>query len=379
VTNRPATERAAIDHAQRWGAPRFVSRAPGRVNLIGEHTDYNDGFALPMALPFDTAIAWSDHGDPETGTITVTSEGFGDVAFHPFDEPRGVVPWATHIAGVVALLREHGVPTGGWRAAIATDIPVGASLSSSAALEVALTTGLLARAGVSWTPIEIARLGQRVENEIVGLGSGIMDQFISAGAVAGHASLMDCRATTLQPIPLPDGVVVAILDTKTRRVLAEAAYGDRRASCERAVADLGVAALRDVTVEQLIRVVDPVDRRRARHVVTDNARTLEAVAALLRNDVVEFGRLMTESHVSLRDDFEVSAPALDIIVEIALDAPGCLGARMTGGGFAGCAVALVSSEHADAFGRVVTDNYRFEGHTASVWICAPSAGASVLS
>ena len=379
MTNRPATERAAIDHTRRWGAPQFVSRAPGRVNLIGEHTDYNDGFALPMALPFDTAVAWSDHGDPSSGTVTVTSEGFGDLDIDPSGDPHTVVAWAKHIAGVVALLRQRGIPSGGWRAAITTDIPVGASLSSSAALEVALITGLLARAGVSWSPIEIARLGQRVENEIVGLGSGIMDQFISAGAVAGHASLMDCRATTLQPIPLPSGVVIAILDTQTRRVLAEAAYGERRASCERAVADLGVAALRDVTVDQLSRVVDPVDRRRARHVVTDNARTLQAVDALRRDDVVEFGRLMTESHVSLRDDFEVSAPALDSIVEIALDAPGCLGARMTGGGFAGCAVALVSSAHADGFGQAVIDNYRFEGHTAAVWICAPSAGASVIT
>lgn len=376
---RPATERAAIDHTHRWGGARFVSRAPGRVNLIGEHTDYNDGFALPMALPFDTAIAWSDHGDPEWGTITITSEGFGDLEIDPCVDPRTVVPWAKHIAGIVALLRETGVPTGGWRAAITTDIPVGASLSSSAALEVALTIGLLARAGVSWSPIEIARLGQRVENEIVGLGSGIMDQFISAGAIAGHASLMDCRAATLEPIPLPGGVVVAVMDTQTRRVLAEAAYGDRRSSCERAVAELGVAALRDVTVAQLSRVADPVDRRRARHVVTDNARTLAAVDAMRRNDVIEFGRLMSESHVSLRDDFEVSAPALDNIVEIALEAPGCLGARMTGGGFAGCAVALVSSESADAFGRAVIDRYRFDGHTASVWICAPSAGASIVA
>ncbi|HUF99121.1 MAG TPA: galactokinase [Ilumatobacter sp.] len=376
--NHRAIEQAKTDHAHRWGPPRFLSRAPGRVNLIGEHTDYNEGFALPMALPFDTAIAWSDHGDPDSGTVIVSSDGFGDLEIDPAGDPRSVVPWARHIAGVVTLLREHGIRTGGWRAAIATDIPVGASLSSSAALEVALVTGLLARADVSWSPIEVARLSQRVENEIVGLGSGIMDQFISAGAVAGHASLMDCRATTLQPIPLPSGAAVAIMDTRTRRVLAEAAYGDRRASCERAVAELGVVALRDVTVEQLSQVTDPVDRRRARHVVTDNARTLRAVDALKRHDVSEFGRLMSESHISLRDDFEVSAPALDHIVEIALDAPGCLGARMTGGGFAGCAVALVSSEHTEAFGRSVIDRYQFDGLTAAVWICAPSAGAATV-
>lgn len=368
-----------MNHTRRWGRPRLVSRAPGRVNLIGEHTDYNEGFALPMALPFDTAIAWSDHGDPVSGTVTITSEGFGDIEIDPSADPRSVVPWARHIAGVVTLLREQGVPAVGWRAAIATDIPVGASLSSSAALEVALITGLLARAGEAWSPIEVAKLGQRVENEVVGLASGIMDQFISAGAVAGHASLMDCRANTLRPIPLPAGVVVAIMDTQTRRVLAEAAYGDRRAACERAVAALGVAALRDVTVDQLNNVTDPVDRRRAHHVVTDNARTLNAVDAMLSNDIRELGRLMTESHLSLRDDFEVSAPALDAIVEIALEAPGCLGARMTGGGFAGCAVALVNSSDADSFARAVTDLYRFDGHMATVWICAPAAGASVVT
>ncbi len=379
MTNRAAVERAANDHAQRWGPPHLVSRAPGRVNLIGEHTDYNEGFALPMALPFDTAIAWSDHGDPVSGTVSITSEGFGDIEIDPSADPRSVVPWARHIAGAVTLLRGQGLPAGGWRAAIATDIPVGASLSSSAALEVALITGLLARAGETWSPIEVARLGQRVENEIVGLASGIMDQFISAGAVAGHASLMDCRANTLRPIPLPTGVVVAIMDTQTRRVLAEAAYGDRRAACERAVEVLGITALRDATIGQLDQVADPVDRRRARHVVTENRRTLDAVDAMLGNDSTALGRLMTESHVSLRDDFEVSGPALDNIVEIALATPGCLGARMTGGGFAGCAVALVNSDEAESFASAVTDNFAFDGHTATIWICAPAAGASVVT
>ena len=230
VMSTGAIDRAIVTHGDRWGSPQLLTRAPARVNLIGEHTDYNDGFALPMALPFDTAIAMSDDGDRVSGTVTIESEGFGEVVIDPADNPRSVVRWARHLAGVIALLTREGVPAGGWRAAIATDIPVGAGLSSSAALEVAAITALLARVGSAWPAIEVARLGQRVENEVVGLSSGIMDQFICAGAVQGAASLMDCRALTLTPTPMPDGVLVAVLDTGTRRVLADGAYGDRRNS-----------------------------------------------------------------------------------------------------------------------------------------------------
>ena len=354
-------------------------RAPGRVNLIGEHTDYNDGFTLPMALPFDTVIAMSDHGDETSGTAEIASEGFGEVVIDPAADPRSVVAWARHLSGVVGLLAGRGVPTGGWRATIDTDIATGASLSSSAALEVAAITGLLDRAGLLWSPIAIARLGQQVENEVVGLPSGIMDQFISAGAVAEHASFMDCRALTLAPTPLPDGVVVAVMDTGTRRVLAEAAYADRRTACERVAAELGVAALRDATLDDVAAIADPVDRRRAHHVVSENRRTLDAVEATRRGYAAEFGRLMNESHASLRDDYEVSGPGLDAIVDVARTAPGCLGARMTGGGFAGCAVALVRAADAESFAAAVIDRYSFDGHTARVWMCAPSAGAAVVA
>lgn len=206
-----------------------------------------------------------------------------------------------------------------------------------------------------------------------------MDQFISAGAVAGHASLMDCRALTLTPEPLPAGAVVAIMDTKTRRVLAEAAYGDRRAACERAAAELGVAALRDASLDQVASLGDPVVRRRAHHIVSENERTLAAARAMERGDLRELGRLMSESHVSLRDDFEVSGPGLDAIVDVAAAAPGCLGARMTGGGFAGCAVALVAADAVDAFTAAVLDGYQHDGHRAEIWICEPAAGASIVA
>ena len=374
-----ALQRALDMHRSQWGAAELIARAPGRVNLIGEHTDYNDGFTLPMALPFDTVIALSSTGDDRSGVVVVESEGFGRVAVEPGSDPRSIVPWAKHLAGVVALLAEHGVPTGGWRAAVATDIPTGASLSSSAAIEVAAIVGLLARASTTWSPIDIALLGQRVEHEVVGVPTGIRDQFISAGAMEGHASLMDCRAQTLDHRRLPRDAVVAVMDTGTRRVLAEGAYADRRASCERAATELGVPALRDASIEQVATISDEVTRRRATHVVSENLRTVAAAAAMESGDLVEVGRLFGESHASLRDDYEVSGPALDRIVDIAASAPGCLGARMTGGGFAGCAVALVERERAADFVTAVRERFEFDGHPAEVWICDPAAGASVVA
>ena len=347
------------------------------MNLIGEHTDYNEGFTLPMALPFDTVLAISSEGDPRDGTVTIDSDGFGTVTIDPSADPSTAPGWALHLAGCVSLLGACGVAAGGWRATIDTDIPTGASLSSSAALEVATISALLARAGLHWPPIEVAHLGQRVENEVVGLPSGIMDQFISAGAVAGHASLMDCRTLTLTPVSLPPGVVIAILDTGTRRVLAEAAYADRQATCQRAATQIGVPSLRDATLDQLPLVADAVDRRRAHHVITENQRTLAAVEAMRVGDISHLGHLMDASHVSLSEDFEVSGPGLDAIVDVARAAPGCLGARMTGGGFAGCAVALVRADDAAVFTDEVTTRYGFDGHIARVWLCEPSAGASV--
>jgi galactokinase len=371
-----STDAALALHNERWGRAALVARAPGRVNLIGEHTDYNDGFCLPMALPFDTALALSDHGDTEAGAVTVVADGFGEVTIDPHGDSRSVPTWARHVAGCVTLLATAGIPAGGWRGTIVTDIPTGASLSSSAAVEVAVITAVLARAGTQWTPIEIARLGQRVEHEVVGIPTGILDQFISAGARVGHAGLMDCRELTLTPVPLPAGVVVAVLDSGTRRRLAEAAYGERRAACERAAAALGVPALRDATLDQVATLSNATDRRRAHHVVSENLRTLAAAEALRSGNAAQFGRLMRASHTSLRDDYEVSGPGLDAIVEAAETAPGCLGARMTGGGFAGCAVALVDADHADEFTAAVLATYDYHD-AAQVWICEPAAGASV--
>jgi galactokinase len=373
-----AHERAVAAHISRWGQPEFVARAPGRVNLIGDHTDYNDGFVLPMALPFDTAIAVSRLHD---GSITeIFSEGFGEAILDPNPSELQADDWAVHIRGVFKLLREEGIDPGAWRATIATDVPTGASLSSSAALEVAMTLAILKVAETEWSSNDVARLCQRVENEVVGLPSGIMDQLISASAVAQHASLIDCRSLDIQPHRLPNDVIVAVMDTGTRRKLVESTYADRRETCARAARALGVEALRDATSGDLDRLPPSLEleRRRARHVITENERTLDAADAMARNDPKTLGTLMTASHSSLRDDYEVSGPALDQIVEIALESPGCLGARMTGGGFAGCAVALVESADAEAFRAAVLAKYTAgTDEAATIWMCEPGRGASV--
>ena len=373
-----AVERAVQRHHRLWGAPELVSRAPGRVNLIGDHTDYNDGFVLPMAVPLDTAIAVSRN--PEGVENEVVSEGFGRAVLGPRQTRIDPSDWAAHIRGVSWLLAERGVCPEPWRASIATDVPIGAGLSSSAALEVAMGQVLLCLAGAEWSAAEIARLGQRVENEILGLPSGIMDQLVSASAVAGHALMIDCRSLQSEPFAVPPGSTVAIMDTNTRRPLVGSAYAERRESCERAAVALGVQALRDADLSDLDRLPGALAtvRLRARHVITENRRTLEAAQAMARGDAVALGALMSDSHVSLRDDFEVSGPALDQMVAIAHTSPGCLGARMTGGGFAGCAVALVRTDRAEEFCTAVEQRYRSaDGMGATVWMCEPADGGSV--
>lgn len=373
-----ALDRAAVRHRQRWGAPEILSRAPGRVNLIGEHTDYNDGFVLPMALPFDTAIATSRV--PNGATTEIFSEGFGHAVLNP--PPPQIEPrhWAVYLHGVHDLLRAEGIDPGPWRATIATDIPAGAGLSSSAALEVCVASTILSLAETERSPAETARLCQRVDNEMVGIPSGLMDQMISASAVAGHASLIDCRSLETHPYPLPENSVVAIMDTKTRRQLVDSAYADRRAACVRAASAIGVKSLRDARLDDLERLPTELgtERLRAHHVITENLRTLDAAQAMSDGDANTLGALMNSSHESLRDDYEVSGPALDQIVEIARDSPGCFGARLTGGGFAGCAVALVQAEQALEFRTRVAERYRNEnGMDAEIWLCEPAVGASV--
>lgn len=356
-------------------ANEVVARAPGRVNLIGDHTDYNDGFVLPMAIPFETIISARPRADNH---VHLMSAGYGAASFSLTDHPSTVKPWARYIAAMARLLAQEGIETTGFDASITTDIPIGASLSSSAALEVAAGYAIAGLAGIEPDPTTIARLGQRVENEFIGIRSGIMDQLISAGASAGGPTLIDCRSLALTPTELPPSAQVIIMDTMTRRELVSSEYDDRRQSCERAASALGLSKLRDAALADLDRIDDLDDRRRAHHVVAENQRVLDAVAALGVGDLEAFGRAMRASHASLRDLYEVSAPSLNAMVTIADAQPGCLGARMTGGGFAGFAVAVVKRNDVTDFLRNVALGYLSEtGLAPDLWAVEPAAGASV--
>ncbi len=371
--------RRALDaFAAEHGSPAaLIARAPGRVNLIGEHTDYNEGFALPIALPHAVWIAVSP---VEAATVSLGSEGHTPAVFSlPAARPTAR-DWSAYAQGMAWALDPGGQATNGWAGSIASDVPVGAGLSSSAALMVAVGV-VVSAMGTAAGPEAIAAAAQRVENEIVGKPTGIMDQLISATAVEGHATLIDFRDLSRRPVPLIAGTTVVVLDTTTRRELVDSAYGQRRAACERVAAGLGVSSLRDVEPGQLAGasdIVDPTDLRRARHVIDENRRTVEAAEAMGAGDAAAVGRLMDESHASLRDLFEVSSPALDQIVAAARSAPGCHGARMTGGGFAGCGVALVAEPRVDSFLAATAEAYqRSSGLRARLHLAPPAAGASI--
>jgi galactokinase len=370
VSTDPARSRAIAAHREDWGEPDLVVRAPGRVNLIGEHTDYNAGFVLPMALPFDTVMAVSASPDDHT---VIRSEGFGEVVIG-LDAP----PWAAHINAMVRVMAADGVDSTPWRATVASDIPTGANLSSSAAIEVAVGMVIAAQAEVALDPVTIAEYGQEVETQLLGAPTGIMDQLISATAVAGSASLIDCRSLAVAPVVLPSDTSVVVMDTMTRRKLVESEFAERMKTCHHAAELLGVAALRDAVDVSALRADHDLVWRRARHVVGENGRTVAAKAAMANDDGAALGALMSASHASLRDLFEVSSDALDTIVEIAAEAPGCLGARMTGGGFAGCAVALVASEELSRFEQTVRTGYeRRTSKVPRIWACEAGACASL--
>ena len=376
-----ALDRAIAGYVTNYGnEPTLVVRAPGRVNLIGEHTDYNDGFALPMALPFEVVIAGEPRND---GRVVATSEGFEPAEFAIADgvEQGG---WFTYVHGTAAMLIDAGYPAAGWQGCLASDIPAGASLSSSAALEVASGLAFVTSAGGTIEANALARVGQRVENDVMGFPSGIMDQLASATSADGAASLIDCRDLSTTPVPLPAGVDVIIMDTGTRRELVDSEYAARRADCITAAATLSVAALRDATLDQVGALNDKRIRRRALHVISENTRTLDAAAAMRAGNATELGQLMNQSHSSLRDDYDVSGPALDRIVAMAQNTDGCLGARMTGGGFAGAAVALVESASSQSFVAHITESFEAPPQQQAIaptklYAVRPAAGASVLT
>lgn len=304
--------------------------APGRVNLIGDHTDHTGGLVLPMAIDLGTTVEGTPGGD----RVVLRSPVDPDPAVVRLDvqEPTACTPgWARYVAGVVAELR----PTVGLEGTVHTTLPVGAGLSSSAALEVALALAL----GFEGTALDLARLGQRAEQAASGVPCGIMDQLASAAGVAGHALRIDCTTLELTPVPIPEDLEVVVADSGQRRELATSAYAERAGACQLAQATVG--PLRDATVATLQAIDDPVVRRRARHVVTENARVDELAAALATGDRPAMGEAMAASHASLRNDFEVSTPVLDDLVAALTAVDGVIGARLTGAGFGGCVVALV--------------------------------------
>lgn len=361
--------------------PTFLVRAPGRVNLIGEHTDYNDGFVMPMAI--DRAVWIALRPRPDRRVLLYSLDMGESTGFNLDNLERRPSNWIEYIKGVAWAMQEQGYALNGWEGVVAGDVPIGAGLSSSAAVEMAAARAFLALSGEAWQPAVMAKIGQLTENKWIGVNSGIMDQMISAAAEEGHALLIDCRSLETEAVALPPDTAVVILDTCTRRGLVDSAYNERRQQCERAAAHFGVRALRDVdlaTFEARAAELGETTRRRARHVISENGRVLEARTAMQAGDAAAFGRLMNASHDSLRDDFEVSSPALNAMVEIAQAQPGCYGARMTGAGFGGCAVALVASIAADAFVQAVQKQYEIATHlTPAIYVCQPVGGANVIT
>ncbi len=360
--------------------PRWIVRAPGRVNLIGEHTDYNDGFVLPLAI--DRAI-WIGLRPRDDRRVVIHSVDYGEVQEFSLDDlTNGKEGWVEYLKGTSWSLQEAGHKLSGWEGVLVGDVPLGAGLASSAALEMATARAMGAVSGFDWQPAEMAKLGQRAENQWVGVNCGIMDQLVSAAGRAGHALLIDCRSLEIQPVPFPEGVAVVVLDTSTRRGLVDSQYNQRRAQCAAAAEFFNVKALRDVDLDlfqQLASDLDDTVQRRALHVVTENDRTLQAVEAMRRGETCALGVLMYKSHVSLRDDYEVSSEALNAMVEVARTHPACFGARMTGAGFGGCAVALIEARAADDFVQHTAAAYQQQtGHAPAIYACQATDGAQVV-
>jgi len=371
----------ARDFHDRFGRTPRVYRAPGRVNLIGEHTDYNDGFVLPMALDRSTWVAAGPRTDRR---LVVRSRAFDETVTIDLDGatsgPTG--SWTDYVRGIASV-----IGSGGADVLIASDVPIGGGVSSSAALEIACGYALL---DIADRPIHLASLacaGQRAEHEFAGIRCGLMDQTIACYGRAGHALLLDTRSFERRHVPMPPSVRVVVGNTMVRHALASSEYNARRSDCEAGVAVLarrlpGVRALRDVSIGNLDAARgDLPDRvyRRCRHVVSENARTIAAADALASGDILRFGRLMGESHESLRDDYEVSCRELDVMVEIAMRLDGVRGARMNGGGFGGSIVALVDAALSDDVPRQLRRLYAdATGRDPDVWICSAGGGVEKI-
>ena len=379
----------AAAHAAHFGAPpTHIAVGPGRVNLIGEHTDYNDGFVLPVAIKRDVRVAFTSRNDRRVRLLSVE---YGSTFEFDLDAmtfaPDAL--WANYVQGVAWALEERGIRLAGIDASISGNVPRGSGLSSSAAIEVAVAFAFLAAAGRSdaLPGAQIARAAQHAENGFVGVNCGIMDQFISVLGQENRALLIDCRSLDYELVPMPENVALVIGNTKASRSLASSAYNTRRSECESGVALLqgvlpGIRALRDVTPEQLEehKALLPENvYRRCRHIVGENARVLKTVEALAAGDLAAVGRLLDASHASLRDDYEVSSPALDAMVAAMHSAPGCYGARLTGAGFGGCAIALVEPGREQALADAIYEQYpRATNIWPEVYTSRAADGARVI-
>lgn len=358
--------RLVPDFTERYGTTPRVFSAPGRVNIIGEHTDYNDGFVLPMAIDRRTYVAIASRKDRR---VRIVSEVLNDAAEFGIDRPEGLQnhKWARYVAGVVWILASRGFVLPGADVLIDSDVPIGGGLSSSAALEVAIGKAFTSVAGAKIDPKDLALAGQKAEHDFVGAKVGIMDQLTATLGRQQHALLIDCRSLATREIPLTNlNAAIVVCNTNVKHELASSAYNQRRAECEEGVKLLsqrlpGLRALRDVTIADFEKYEDELPqlvRRRCRHVITENDRTVKAAEALERGDRQQLGELMRQSHESLRTDYEVTCPELDAMVEIAWRLQGTLGTRMTGGGFGGCTINIVRKDAVEHFSRTVAEEYR---------------------
>ncbi|WP_311746548.1 galactokinase [Proteus penneri] len=362
-------------------APTHFIQAPGRVNLIGEHTDYNDGFVLPCAINYQMVVAAARREDNTIRVIAVDYQN--DVDEFSLDNTIEFLPnkmWANYVRGVIHFLQKDNYSFNGMDIAISGNVPQGAGLSSSAALEVAIGQTLKTLYQLPISQKEIALNGQKAENQFVGCNCGIMDQLISACGEENHALLIDCRSLETSAVTMPENMVVMIINTNKKRGLVDSEYNTRRQQCEEAARILNVAALRDATLDDLVAkksLMSEVVYRRARHVITENDRTLDAAEALRHGDLSTLSKLMMQSHLSMRDDFEITVKEVDSLVEIVKSVIGdCGGVRMTGGGFGGCVVALVTPDLVDKVVDSVKAQYEAKtGLKETIYVCSASQGA----
>lgn len=382
MNSREKAEEAFV--ASFGAAPTHIFRAPGRVNLIGEHTDYNDGFVLPAAIDFQTVVAASKRVDRKVRVVAADYDNEEDSFFldEPI-EPHETRLWANYVRGVVKVLLVKGHAIGGLDLSVSGDVPQGAGLSSSAALEVAVGYCFASLFELPLTQSDIALIGQEAENTFVGVQCGIMDQLVSSSGKSGHALLIDCRSLETKPVPVPDDLAIMIIDSHVVHGHVGGEYNSRREQCEEAARILGVKALRDISLEDLTpRLGDlpPLAAKRARHVVSENERVLAAAQALRTGDIQTLSALMAASHISMRDDFEITVPPIDLIVDIVGGIIGDKGGvRMTGGGFGGCVVALVPPGLVSEVKAALETRYEPEtGLKETVHMCQAQAGAGVV-